>query len=93
MDICVLSVEEAGRLEHWAIWPQCKGHRHMKRSEAIAGVQNGEFRFVGGEGTKITRPVTMIVPCRVSPWRPVQAHDETGRRIIGFKVWGVAPAR
>ncbi len=93
LKICVLSQEEAGRLEHWGIWPNCRGHLHIKKSEAELNVANDTHRFVGGEGTKLGY-VSAIVPLPAhSLWQPVQCHDMNGRKVQGFRTWGVLPTR
>lgn len=84
LDVCVLSATEAGRLENWSIWPKCKHHRHIKQREAKAGVESGEYRFIGGEGTKVQGPVSMVVPIRVKPWQPVPTAG-----LMGLRTWGV----
>lgn len=91
LDICVLSAEEAGRLENWGIWPACKSHKHIKRREAVAGAESGEYRFLGGEGTKIQGAVSMVTAVRVTIWRPVSTSMLDGTRLRGFKVWGLKP--
>lgn len=93
VDVCLLSSQEAGRFEHWGIWPKCKGHRHLKRDAALAGALAGEYRFIGGEGTQVPGPVSMVTKTRVSMWKPVQAHNEDGSAVIGLRTWGLAPQR
>ena len=94
LDICVLSVEEAGRLENYGIWPMCKAHRHMSRNAATDSVLCDEtHRFVGGPDTKVAF-VSAIVPVDCSRiWSPVQCHDTDGKAILGFRTWGLKPAR
>ena len=87
-----MSLEEAGCLEHWGDWPQCRSHRHCKKREAEELVAAGTCRWVGGEGTRIG-VVSMIVTNRVSIWTPIQLHDEKGKAILGFKQWGLKPMR
>jgi hypothetical protein len=38
MRICVLSQEEAGRLKHYNIFPDCRAHRHISPAEAKQGL-------------------------------------------------------
>jgi hypothetical protein len=89
LDICVLSLEEAGRLEHWGRWPTCKAHRHISRSAAAEGLSAGLLRFVGGPDTKITSPVSMVVEIRVREWVPVKTSMEDGTPIMGLRTWGL----
>lgn len=94
MSICVLSLEEAGRLEHYGIWPTCKAHRHMKKDDAIAAVSKAEtHRFVGGPDTAVEF-VSAIVPVNTDRiWCPVQCHHESGKAIMGMRTWGLKPLR
>lgn len=96
MQICVLSAEEAGRIEHWGVWPVCKGHKHISRSAAHKAVADDTHRFVGGADTAIADAgvVTMIVPVNTARiWSPVQCHSEDGKTIMGFRSWGLKPLR
>ena len=92
-DHCVLSAEEAGCLENYGQWPKCKHHRHIKKREAIAGVQAGEYRFVGGEDTKVNGPVSMVTAVRVTMWEPVAANGADGTKLMGMRTWGLKPRR
>ena len=90
--VCLLSREEAARLEIYSIWPTCKSHRHCTRREALDGVATDELRWVGGSDTKVAGPVSMVVPVsQVNGWQPVPCHDEHGRLVMGFRVWGNTP--
>lgn len=93
-EICVLSLEEAGRLEHYGIWPTCKAHLHMKKTKALEAVTVLEtHRFVGGTDTKVEF-VSAIVPVDTTRvWSPVQCHDETGRAVLGLRTWGLPALR
>ena len=93
MDVCVLSLEEAGRLEHWGRWPTCKAHIHISKNKARRGVEAGEYRWVGGEETHVKSPVTMVTSARIGMWKPVQAHSEDGRAVIGLRTWGLERQR
>lgn len=94
MDICVLSPEEAGRLENLGIWPQCKAHHHMSRARALAAVTAAEtHRFVGGPDTKVAFASAIVPICVDRIWSPVACHDETGKAIQGFRTWGLQPLR
>jgi len=92
-DVCVLSPEEAGRLEHYGVWPACKAHRHIKRREALLGAESGEYRYLGGEDTKIQGPVSMVVKVRATMWRPVATMMPDGRRLVGLRTWGLASTK
>jgi hypothetical protein len=93
-EICVLSPEEAGRLENWGIWPLCKAHKHIKRREAADGAKAGLLRYVGGEDTEAHGATSMVVASgEVAMWQPVPCRDLNGREILGLRVWGNAPAR
>jgi hypothetical protein len=84
LDVCVLSAEEAGRLEHWGIWPTCKAHHHIKKREAVEGAAAGLVRYLGGEGTKIQYPVSMVTATRIDIWQPVPTAG-----VIGLRTWGL----
>ena len=56
-------------------------------------VESGEARFVGGEGTKVATPVTMIVKKRITIWTPVSTSMPDGTKLKGFKIWGIRPQR
>ena len=46
-------------------------------------------RLVGGVDTKVVSPVTMIVPVAIrNAWQPVPTS-----KLMGFRVWGLAPQR
>lgn len=94
MDICVLSEAEAGRLEHYGIWPVCKNHRHVKRQEALDAVARDEtHRFVGGPDTKVAY-VSAIMPVNTTRvWCPVQCHNDDGMTLMGMRTWGLRPLR
>lgn len=62
----------------------------MKKREAIEAAQQGLVRFLGGEGTKIQMPVSMVTPTREREWKPQKAHLEDGTPVIGLKIWGLA---
>ena len=88
--ICVLSVEEAGRLEHWGVWPTCKNHIHIKKREAAEMINAETHRFVGGADTRVLTPVSMIVPVGLrGAWAPVQARNVDGSAVLGLRVWGL----
>ena len=92
LDICVLSEAEAGRLEHYGIWPSCKNHRHVKRQEALDAVTRDEtHRFVGGPDTKVAF-VSAIMPVNTTRiWSTVQCHNAEGMLLRGMKTWGFQP--
>lgn len=89
----MLSATEAGRLEHWGIWPSCKKHRHVKQRVALAGAQAGLYRFLGGEDTEVKTPVSMVTLVSIRQWTPVQAHSADGKTVLGLRTWGLKPAR
>lgn len=62
MKICALTAEEAARLEHYALWPSCKMHKHISTTEAQSLIEADLYRFVGGRDTKVGE-TSMIVPC------------------------------
>ena len=87
----MLSVEEAARLEVYSEWPNCqdRSHHHVKRREALKMIAEETHRLVGGADTKMPHPVSMIVPVSVGrAWQPVPSS-----RLMGFRVWGLAPSR
>ena len=88
-DVCVLTLQEAGRLEHYGHWPVCKHHRHIPRETALQGAEAGLLRFLGGEGTKVMGTVSMVVPVKITTWKPVQAHNDDGSIVIGLRTWGL----
>ena len=87
LSICVLSVEETARLEHWNAWPTCKGHRHIDKAEATALVADATYRWVGGDNTKV-KFVSAIVSVSVQMWEPVACADWNGKPLLGFRTWG-----
>ena len=90
LSVCVLSSAEAGRLEHWKIWPRCREHLHCSRRVANAGAEAGLYRYLNGpDGTPVSMVTAALEPAR---WSPQQAHNLDGSVIIGFKVWGNAPS-
>ena len=80
MDVCMLSPSEAGRLEHYGLWPACKSHRHIKRREADQLIQESTHRYVGGEDTEVKTPVSMIVACSTNGrvWRNTPSGGPLG---------------
>jgi hypothetical protein len=97
LDVCVLSQEEAGRLENWGIWPNCKAHLHIKKSRALEAVEKLEtHRFIGGEDTsvKAVGHLSMIVPIDTTRiWSPVQCHNAEGMTLRGMRTWGLRPLK
>ena len=95
VEYCVLSVEEAARLENWGVWPCCrKTHLHINKTKALEMVRAETHRLVGGVDTRVRDAVTMIVPVAVGRmWRPVQAHNVDGSMIMGFRTWGLERTR
>lgn len=92
-EICVLSLEEAGRLENWGIWPACKAHLHMKKRKALEAVEAETHRFVGGPDTKVEF-ASAIVPVNTTRiWTPVQCHSMDGKTVMGMRTWGLQPLR
>ena len=91
--MCILSAQESGQLEHWNTWPKCKWHHHCKKREAKEMVETGSHRWVGGEGTAVLGPVSMIVENRVTIWKPVSTSMPDGTRLPGLKTWGLASQR
>jgi hypothetical protein len=89
VDYCVLSLSEAGQLEHWGQWPRCVHHHHVKKREALAMIQADTHRLVGGEDTLVEHPVSMIVPTIVGRmWSP-----QPSSKLMGFRVWGLRSLR
>lgn len=93
MDVCVLSLEEAGRLENWGVWPQCRNHRHIKKREAKELEAANACRFLGGRGTTIGDVSMVVVLGSRGIWSPVACHGDDGKAIMGFRTWGLQPAR
>ena len=88
-DYCVLSVEEAARLEVYSSWPICREHYHVKKRVALEMLTAETHRLVGGADTKVLHPVSMLVPVSLGrQWRPVPTCQ-----LQGFKTWGLAPSR
>jgi hypothetical protein len=87
LSICVLSVEETARLEHWNAWPTCKGHRHVDKAEATALVADATHRWVGGDNTKV-KFVSAIVRVPVQMWEPIACRNWDGHLLQGLRVWG-----
>ena len=96
-EVCVLSVEEAARFEHWSVWPSCrKCHHHIKVREAEAMIAAETHRYVGGNDTtmKDAGKVSMIVPVETGKmWVPVPAGNSDGSRLMGMRTWGLARSR
>lgn len=90
MKICMLSVEEAGRLENYGQWPVCKGHLHASKKEVDKLLSSGAVRWVGGEGTCVETPVSMVTLVKVKLWQPVPSRDESGAALLGMRTWGLA---
>jgi hypothetical protein len=86
LSICVLSLAESGRLEHYAVWPTCKkSHAHIPRKEADELVAAGTHRYVGGRDTAINSEVSMIVEVDTSrTWQPVATAG-----LMGLRTWGL----
>lgn len=93
LEVCILSLEEAGRLEHWGIWPTCKAHLHMRKSKALAAVKQETHRFVGGPDTKVEFVSAIVEVNTTRVWSPVACHDESGKAIMGLRTWGLQPLR
>lgn len=91
MDICILSPEETGRLEHYGIWPTCKAHLHMSKTKAIEAVASETHRFVGGPDTKVGFASAVVETNTTRIWSPVQCHDATGKAVRGMRTWGLKP--
>lgn len=91
LDICVLSAEEAGRLENFGIWPICKSgeHRHISRKKLAPLLSSGAVRWVGGEGTCVETPVSMVTLVKVKMWQPVPSRAENGATLLGLRTWGL----
>jgi hypothetical protein len=94
LDICVLSLEEAGRLEHYGVWPSCKAHHHISGTKALDFVTKDEtHRFVGGPDTKIEFASAIVSVNTTRIWCPVACHHESGKAIMGMRTWGLQPLR
>ena len=87
-EVCILSAQEAGKLEHWGVWPKCKNHRHVKLKAANDAARAGLIRFLGGEGTCVPALARMAVPVRTRIWQPVAT---SGMR--GLRTWGLARSK
>jgi hypothetical protein len=90
LSVCILSREEAGQLHWWGIWPHCKRHHHCSKATALEGAKQGLFEFVLD---KDDQPTSMITPSRIGMWAPVACCDESGKPLMGARVWGLAKAR
>lgn len=90
-DVCVLSLEEAGRLEHYGFWPICRNHQHVKRNAALESVLQETHRFVGGADTKVEFVSAIVAVNTSRVWTPVQCHDENGSLLLGMRTWGLQP--
>lgn len=84
MGICLLSVEEAGQLEHYKVWPKCKHHLHMKRKDAKKKLEEGLIRMVEFEG----RVLSMAVLNSIQMWQPVPTAG-----LRGLRTWGLPRQR
>jgi hypothetical protein len=89
LDICVLSVEEAARLEVHGIWPSCKKHLHMTKAKADSMVEAEEHRYVGGPNTKVGFVSAVVPTGGRGIWTPVQCHAENGKALMGMRTWGL----
>ena len=92
MLICLLSDEEAGRLENYGDWPQCKNHHHASSTKVLRLAEAGLVRFLGGPGTKIPSPVSMVVASKQRQWQPVPCANTDGSQLLGMRIWGNARA-
>jgi hypothetical protein len=93
LDICVLSLEEAARLENYGIWPTCKAHLHVRRKKAQEAIEAETHRFVGGPDTKVGFVSAIVATDCTRVWSPVRCHDESGKAIMGLRTWGLQPLR
>jgi hypothetical protein len=86
IDICVLSAEEAGRLEHFGIWPSCKrgAHRHLKYKILKPLLDAGALRWCGGKDTCAGSQVSMVTAVRIKIWQPVPTAGA-----MGLRTWGL----
>jgi hypothetical protein len=87
LNICVLSLQEAARLENYGVWPACKGHRHVDKLVAESMVVDETYRWLGGADTR-TKFISAIVPTAIRMWRPVVCRDWNGRPLMGLRIWG-----
>lgn len=80
MNICVLSLEEAGRYEFYGIFPPCKAHRHISRTEAETLLLADTHRTVGSGKSLLSA----IAPCVTNDnyWQPRPSGHP-----MGPKVW------
>lgn len=93
LEVCVLSAEDAGRLEHWGVWWEtCRAHKHVKLTKAQEMVASDEFRFVGGPGTKVKYASAIVATRESAGWVPVACRDWDGHLLQGLRVWGNRPA-
>jgi hypothetical protein len=93
LSVCVLSSEEAGRLENYGIWPTCKAHLHWNKEKAVAAVEADTHRFVGGPDTAVDFVSAIVMASESRLWEPVACHDLNGRAIQGMRTWGKTPLR
>ena len=49
MRVCILSLEEVGRLENYNELPRCIEHHHMSPTEAVKGLESDLLVAVGVE--------------------------------------------
>ena len=91
----MLTAAEAGRLEHYGLWPSCKLglHEHVRRSKAEEMVAADTHRFVGGKDTKVICNSYIVETNNGRTWQPVPCHDEGGNLILGFRIWGLPSTR
>ena len=89
-NVCVLSVQEAARLEHFAIWPKCKEHKHVSKMLADEGVEKDLLRYIGGPDTKIAGRIHTMVVTLSEPviWQPVPCCNYDGSKLQGMRIWG-----
>jgi hypothetical protein len=45
--VCLLSLEELGRLNNYDIMPRCSEHRHLSLQEAVDGIKADTYIAVG----------------------------------------------
>ena len=52
-------------------------------------VEADSHRFIGGPDTRITTPVSMIVPLgEPVMWSPVPCCNVDGSQLLGMRIWG-----
>lgn len=96
MGVCVMSLEETARLEHYGIWPSCTAHEHVGKAKAQQMVEADTHRVVGGADTVVFDKSihSMIVPVAESRlWEPVQCSAADGSKLMGMRTWGKAKSR